>query len=141
VGVAAILMPVFVLVALTFALLILMARSRSAAVRAEEVKVRDVALGQRAWPARVQQITNTFHNQLEIPVLFYVLVALAMFTKQADLLFVVMSWMFVASRLVHAYVYVTSNAIVRRFQAFVVGAVILILMWIIFAVRIILLGT
>jgi hypothetical protein len=140
VSVASVLLPAFVLVGLTFLLLVRMGRARFASVRAGDVKVKDVALGQRAWPARVQQIANTYQNQFELPVLFYVLVALALSTRQADLLFVAMSWLFVATRLVHAYIYVTSNAIIRRFQAFLAGALVLMLMWIVFAVRILLLG-
>jgi hypothetical protein len=140
VSVASVLLPVFVLVALTFVLLVRTGRARFAAVRAKEVKVRDVALGQRAWPAAVQQVANTYQNQFELPVLFYVLVALALATRQADLVFVVMSWIFVATRLVHAWIYATSNIVKRRFQTFLAGAIVLMLMWIIFAARILLAG-
>jgi hypothetical protein len=139
-SVAAILGPVFVLVGLTFALLFWTGRSRFAAIRAGEVRVGDVALGQRAWPKQVTQISNTYQNQFELPILFYVLTALALFTRQADLVFVVMAWLFVASRFVHAYVYVTTNQIRHRFTAFLVGVAILMLMWIVFAVRILVLS-
>jgi hypothetical protein len=141
VSVASILLPVLVLIGLTFGLLIWMGRARFAAFRAGEVKMRDVSLGERAWPAPVQQIANTFQNQFELPVLFYVLVALALFTRQADLLFVAMSWIFVATRLVHAYVYATSNVVMWRFRIFVVGAIVLLIMWLVFAVRILTLGS
>ncbi|HST94442.1 MAG TPA: MAPEG family protein, partial [Microvirga sp.] len=67
---------------------------------------------------------------------FYALVALALITRKADMLFVVMSWMFVVSRLVHAAIHVTSNKLSLRFMAFLVGVLILAAMWIIFAVRI-----
>jgi hypothetical protein len=139
-SVASVLLPVFVLVALSFGLLIWTGRSRLAAARAGKVAPKDVSLGQRAWPAPVQQVSNTFQNQFELPVLFYVLVVLALFTKQADLLFVVMSWIFVATRLVHAYIYATSNVVIRRFLAFLAGAIVLMIMWIIFAVRILTAG-
>ena len=64
------------------------------------------------------------------------LVVLALFTRKADMLFVVMSWMFVASRLVHAAIHVTSNKVSQRFTAFVVGVLILTIMWVIFAIRV-----
>ena len=133
--ISSVLAPVFVQVALTFALLIWTGRVRFAAVRAGEVRVGDIALGQRGWPAPVQQVSNTFQNQFELPVLFYVLVALALFTRKADLLFVVMTWVFVLSRLAHAYVYATSNIVMLRFQIFLVGATVLMLMWAVFAGR------
>ncbi len=131
----AILAPLFVQVALTFALLVWTGRSRLAALRTGAVRIGDVALGQRVWPPRVQQVSNAYHNQLEIPVLFYVLVILAILTRKADLAFVVLSWAFVASRLVHALVHTTSNRLQHRFMAFLVGVAILALMWIIFAAR------
>ena len=135
-SVTAVLLPVFVQVALTFALLVWMGRSRLAHIRTGEVKVRDIALGERNWPTRVQQVANSYHSQFELPVLFYVLTALALVTRKADLAFVVMAWMFVASRLVHAYIFTTSNRVSQRFMVFLVGAVILMLMWILFAVRV-----
>lgn len=135
-SITAVLLPVFVQVGLTFALLLWLGQSRVAALRAGEVKMVDVALGERNWPKRLLQIQNSYHSQFEMPVLFYALVVLALITRKADMLFVVMSWMFVASRLVHAYIHTTSNMMVWRFQAFRAGALILLIMWIIFALRI-----
>jgi len=134
-----ILAPLFVLVALTFALLVWMGAVRFAAVRRGEVRVKDIALGQSNWPPRVQQISNCYHNQFQLPVLYYVLTILALFLRKADLLFVVMAWIFVLLRIVHAAIHVTSNHAGHRFQAFAAGALVLLLMWVVFAVRIVLL--
>ena len=41
------------------------------------------------------QVGYSFQNQFELPVLFYVLTILAIITKHADILFVVMAWIFV----------------------------------------------
>jgi hypothetical protein len=133
-----VLLPVFVQVALTFAMLFWMASARTGAIKRGETKMRDMALGQPAWPARPQQISNNYASQFQIPLLFYVLVILAWITKHADLLFVVMAWLFVLSRIVHAYIHTTSNYVPNRFKAFAAGIFILLLMWIIFAVRILL---
>jgi hypothetical protein len=134
--VQAVLAPLFVLVAFTFAVLVWMGRVRLAAVRRGEVRVKDIALDQSNWPPRVQQISNCFDNQFQLPMLFYVLTILALFLRKADLLFVVMAWVFVVLRIVHAAIQVTSNHVGRRFQAFAAGAVVLLLMWVVFAVRI-----
>jgi len=134
-----VLLPVFVQVALTFALLFLMAATRRASLARGEIKVRDIALGQSSWPTKPQQVSNSFDSQFQIPLLFYILVILAWLTKQADLIFVVMAWIFVLSRLGHAYVHTTSNRISIRFNIFAVGVLVLLLMWIIFAVRILIL--
>jgi hypothetical protein len=131
-----VLLPLFVQVALTLGLLIWMASARTASVSRGETKMRDIALGQSAWPAKPTQISNCYDSQFQIPLLFYVLVVLAWITKQADLLFVVMAWIFVLSRLAHAYIHTTSNHVPTRFRAFAFGMLVLLLMWIIFAVRI-----
>ena len=136
--VQAILAPVFVMVALTFVLLFWMGGVRVASVRRGETRVRDIALGQPNWPPRVQQISNCFHNQLQLPMLFYVLVILAYILHKADLLFVIMSWIFVVLRVVHTAIHTGSNNVPRRFYAFLAGAIVLLLMWIIFAVRVLL---
>ena len=134
--ITAILLPVFVLVAVIFCLLIWTGRARIGHIRQGDVKVADVALGQSNWPTRAQQVSNTYANQFELPMLFFLLVAFALITRKADILFVVMSWMFVVTRIFHAGIYVTSNRIQHRFTIFLIGAIILFLMWIIFALRI-----
>src|SRR6185436_16855406 len=133
-----VLLPVLVQVALTFGLLFWMASARTGSVRRGETKIRDIALGQTAWPDRPQQISNSYHSQFQIPLLFYVLVILAWITKQADLIFVVMAWIFVIARLAHAYIHTTSNHVPTRFRVFAAGMFVLLLMWIVFAVRILL---
>lgn len=138
-SVQAILAPLFVLVALTFVLLAWMGSVRVAAVRRGEVRVKDIALSRSNWPPRVQQISNCFHNQFQLPMLFYVLTVLALFLRKADLLFVVMAWLFVVLRIVHAAIQTTSHHVGHRFQAFAAGAIVLLLMWVVFAVRILVL--
>ena len=134
-----VLLPVFVQVALTFALLFWMASARTRSVVRGETKIRDTALGQPAWPEQPTKISNCFNSQLQLPVLFYVLVIFALMTKLADLLFVVMAWLFVLLRLAHAYIHTTSNHVPTRFKVFAAGMFVLLVMWIIFAVRILIL--
>jgi hypothetical protein len=136
VSVPAILAPVFAQVLLTVVLMLLMGRRRFAALGAGTARPEAIALGERAWPAPALQAANAYHNQFELPVLFYALVPLAMITRKADLLFVVMAWLFVALRYAHALVHATSNVLRLRFGLFVAGAVVLGLMWAIFALRI-----
>jgi hypothetical protein len=131
-----VLLPLFVEVTLTFGLLLWMGRARTSSVRRGETKIRDIALRQPAWPAQPTQISNCYDSQFQLPLLFYVLVILAWVTRQADLVFVVMAWIFVLARLAHAYVHTTSNHVPTRFWVFAVGMLVLLVMWIIFAVRI-----
>ena len=108
----AVLLPLFVQVVLTFVLLFWAGRLRVGAVRRGEVHPRDIALREQNWGPRETKVANAYHNQLELPVLFYVLTILAWITRQADLLFVVLAWVFVVLRVLHAAVHVTSNQIV-----------------------------
>ncbi len=137
-SIEAILMPMFAQVALTFVLLFWMGFLRTQALRSGAVKPEQIALRQPHWPLRVTQIGNAYHNQLELPVLFYVVTLLALITETLDVALYVLSWMFVLSRLVHAYIHVTSNRLDRRGGVFGVGAIALLLMWVIVIARIVL---
>ncbi len=131
-----ILLPVFVLIAQIFALAIWMGYERNRALYAKEIRIKDIALTKETWPERAKQISNSYHNQYELPVLFFVLVAFAMITRKADLIFVVLSWVFVISRLIHAYIHTTSNRVPRRFFVYVVALTTLVIMWVYFAIQI-----
>jgi hypothetical protein len=130
-------LPLFVEVTLTFVLLFWMASLRFRAVTGGEVAVRDIALRQPNWPPRVTQIANAFHNQLELPVLFYVLTIIAWDTRHADYLFVVLAWIFVILRVIQAAIHVTDNNVRQRGLAFIMGAIVLAIMWTIYMVEII----
>jgi hypothetical protein len=111
---------------------------RVSAVRGGEVKARDIALREPNWPPHVVKIANAYHNQLELPVLFYVLTVLAIITRHADLMFVLLAWVFVVLRVLHAVVHVTDNNVPRRGLLFMAAAIVLAVMWAIFSFRILL---
>ena len=134
-----VLLPVFVLVGLTFVLLLGMASARTRAITGRQVGFKDIASGQAKWPARAAQIGDCFSNQFEVPVLFYILIALALPLRHADLVIVLLSWVFVLTRFVHAGVFVTSNDIRHRSLAWFAGVLVLFAMWLYFALRILLL--
>jgi hypothetical protein len=133
-----VLAPLFIQVVLTFGLGFWLAANRTPLVRSGAVKPREIDLRQPNWPRQALQIGNSYSSQFEAPVLFYVLTVLAIMTKQAEVLFVALSWVFVLSRLGHAYVHVTSNDLRLRKPLFGVGAAVLAIMWLIFAAKILL---
>lgn len=136
-SVAALLAPVFVQVLLTFVLLFSMGGARVGALQRREVKMGQIALGNDAWPERVKQFSNSFHNQLELPILFYVLVVLVLVTRKIDIVIVSLAWLFVLLRIVHAYIHTSRNVVTRRFYVFIAGALALLAMWVYFAAQII----
>jgi hypothetical protein len=137
-SIQAILMPLFVQVALSFVLLFWLGGVRNRALRLGQVEADKVRLREPNWPPRVLQIANAYHNQLELPVLFYVVMLLAMITKTLDVVIYVLAWMFVLARVAHAYIHVTSNRLDRRTGVFGIGAIALLLMWVIVIARILL---
>lgn len=130
-----VLLPVLVQVGLTFFLLMWMAGVRRNAVVSGETKLRDIALRQPNWPARTTQIGNCFANQFEIPILFYILIAIALPLRHADLVIVMLSWVFVVTRFAHAGIFVTSNDVRTRSLAWFAGVLVLFAMWVYFAFK------
>jgi hypothetical protein len=116
-----VLLPVFVLVGLTLVLL-LMAGRRQGTVMGGEARIKDIASG-----------------QFELPLLFYILIALALPLRHADLVIVLLSWVFVVTCFANAGIFATSNDGRQRSLASLAGVLVLFAMWIYFALRILLL--
>jgi hypothetical protein len=137
-SIQSVLAPLFVQVVLTFALLFWSGSVRTAATRRGEVKRSDDGLRESTWPAPIQRLSNAYQSQLELPVLFYVLTILAVLARKADLLFVLLAWVFVALRLLHAYVHVTNSYLAQRGVLFMAGAIVLAVMWVFFMLHVLL---
>jgi hypothetical protein len=133
-----VLLPLFVEVVLTLGLLLWLGYLRNGDLKSGAVKPAQIALREPNWPVRTRQVANAFSNQLELPVLFYLLTVLEIVTRHADVVFVVLAWIFVLTRLGHAYEHTTSNVVMRRGAIYGIGALALIAMWAIFIVRILL---
>jgi hypothetical protein len=136
--VRAVLLPLFVEVVLTLGLLLWLALLRRNDFNTGAAQPEAVALREPNWPVRTRQVGNSFASQCELPVLFYVLTILELITRHADVVFVVLAWIFVLARIGHAFVHTTSNVVTQRGMIYGIGAMVLILMWLIFIVRILL---
>jgi hypothetical protein len=115
-----VLLPVFVEVGLTFFLLLWTARAR------------------RNATGRETRSDNGFVDEFGLPVLFYVLIAIALPLRRADLVIVLLSWVFVVTRFAHAGILATSSEGRNRSQAWFAGALVLLAMWVYFALKILL---
>ncbi|MEI7804388.1 MAG: MAPEG family protein [Hyphomicrobiales bacterium] len=135
-SIQAILLPLFVQVALTLGLLLYLAELRRRDVASGAVRPSKIGLSEPDWSPRAKQVSYAFSNQFELPVLFYVLTILVIITRKGDLLFVIMAWIFVVMRILQAWIYITSNNVRYRFMYYLVGAIVLIVMWAVFMVRI-----
>jgi hypothetical protein len=130
--VQAILLPLFLEVILTFALLFWLAPLRAHDLNSGKTRLDDIALREPNWSQRTLQVAYSFSNQFELPVLFYVLTILAYLTHLAGVVFVVLAWIFVLFRYLQAYVHVTSNKVRVRGALFGISALALALNWAIY---------
>src|SRR6476659_10350364 len=133
-----VLLPLFVEVLLTFGVMFGMMYFRTSTLRRGETRLQDISLREPNWPKRATQFGYAFANQFELPVLFYVLTILVIITRHADLLFVVLAWIFVVMRWMQALVHVTNNNVRVRGGFYGIGAIVLVIMWVIYIVRILL---
>ena len=134
-GAVSLIYPVMAQVLLTLVLMLWTGRARVGALRARRVHIRDIALSGEAWPDDVRKVSNNMHNQFETPILFYVLCGAATYLGATGAGMAVLAWTYVASRVVHTFIHVTTNRVQHRFYAFVAGFLVLVAMWIVVAVR------
>ena len=113
-SIQAILAPLFVEVLLTFVVGFWLARLRTSELTGRAIRPQDIDLGQPNWPRRTMQVANSYRNQFELPVLFYLLTVLSIMTRHADLIFLLLAWVFVTLRVLQAWIYVTSNNLKYR---------------------------
>ena len=127
--------PLLVQAGLTFVLVFWMAKERLAAVRAGTVIRNDPGV-RPTWPGRAGTISNAFHNQLEMPMLFFVVVILSILTGSADYPMTALAWVYVILRIVHAAIHTTYNKIPHRFVAYLLSNLVLLAMWVKLAVHV-----
>jgi hypothetical protein len=128
---------VFIQAALTLGLVWWGGMLRSWSLRSGEVASRDIALREPNWPRQTTQVINAYQNQLELPVLFYVAMLLALLTGHPTLGIAILAWLFAVARLLHALVHVTTNDVRRRGAVFGIGLILVTLIWIFLAVELI----
>lgn len=131
----AIFWPVIAQVALVFSIYLLMMRRRFGAVRSGTAKAKDYVIP-TIEPAPSATVARNLINQFELPLLFYLVCVLLYLTAGAGPLAVIVAWLFVLSRLAHAYVHVTSNRLMVRQRLFTVGFVLNFVLWVLFAAHI-----
>ena len=77
-----------------------------------------------------------FLKSIRIAGIVYVLTILEWITRHAGYVFVILAWIFVVCRILQAYVHVTSNTYRWRSSFYSVGAVVLMVMWVIYIVEV-----
>ena len=125
-------------VLLTLGLLIWMGRERVPRVMRGEIRVADIAVDKSAYPLKARLLSNSFDNQFQLPLLFFVGALAALHFGLLDWFIVGLAWLFVALRYVHAAIHVTTNRVYRRFAAYTAGLAVLALFWLWLVLRLLL---
>ena len=124
--------PTFLLVALVFVMLVLMVRARLGHMKAVPPTASDFTDGTaaRTYFATVDLPANNIANLFEMPVLYFALVPLLLFTGQAGIAQALLAWIYVVTRILHSHAHVRRLGVPTRFRLFLVSNVVLAAMWI-----------
>ena len=122
--------------AIALVLLWILGAIRVPMVRSGKMPVASIALSREPWPEHEKKVANAFDNQFQLPLLFYVAIGLTLYFG-AGWLEVVLAWLFVISRILHAVIFATRNRISPRFLTYTFGYFILLLFWLDLIVRLI----
>jgi hypothetical protein len=78
----------------------------------------------------VERPARTFNNLMQAPQLFYAVCLAMLATNRCDAAQLAVAWAFVATRIVHAAIYMLWNYIPARFAAWNVGMIALSVLWV-----------
>ena len=123
--------PVLALILWTFIMWVLMYKRRIPAMQAITKNIQDFIddpkLGEKI-PAKARWAADNYNHLHEGPVLFYALMFYLSLSGQGDELNLMIAWAYVAVRVIHSIVQVTSNKVMARFSLFVLSTILLIVM-------------
>lgn len=123
---------------LAMLIVVLMGRIRVPLVLSGAISPADAAAGRAQYPERAQLLSNNFNNQFQLPVLFFVVCLLALWSGGATWIEAVLALAFVVLRYVHAYVHVVVNKVHRRFAVYTAGLAVLAILWLLVLLRLLL---
>lgn len=127
----------FALACWTIIVLLLIPVARVRAGRRKEIVVEDFKYGESpSVPSHVSIPNRNLMNLLELPVLFYIVCLLLYVTAGVSLLAVSLAWGYVAVRIVHSAIHLTSNNLIHRLTAFAISNTVLVVIWVLAGVHI-----
>jgi hypothetical protein len=122
----------FAMIILTFVVAGYLLKLRIKAVKSGAVKLSAFRLNNaEEMPTNMQQASRNYSNLFEVPTFFYIAGTLAIVLHLQTPSMIVLSWFFVAARIVHSWIHITSNNVIRRLQAFIASNICMLLMWVI----------
>jgi len=124
--------PMFAMILLTFVVAGYLLRLRIEAVKSGKVRLSSFRLNDTEnIPPNMLQASRNYSNLFEMPLLFYAAGTLALALHSETTGIILLGWLFVLSRILHSWIHLTNNNVIRRMQAFMAGNVCVLLIWII----------
>lgn len=136
---AALLIPMIILIFFTFGIMLWMLKLRYRAVLKDGLDVKYFRLygNDVEVPEYLVKVTQHYQNMLEMPPLFYLALILIVSLNITDTFYVILSWGFLLTRLVHSYIHTNKNRLFHRRNAFFVSMLILMIVWLKIAIAVI----
>ncbi len=126
-----IILPAAILAMFTLLFLIFMARRRMKSAKDGSMDPKYFRLYQGDGLTDELQLWNRhFNNLLEIPILFYFAVVVAIVTHQVTLITVTLSWFYLGFRLLHSWIHLNGNRVIKRFTVFGLSVLTLFILWV-----------
>jgi hypothetical protein len=128
--------PMVALVGVTLVVWVRLYIVRIGEMRTRRIHPQKVATSRMAAEA-LQDVTaaDNFRNLFEVPVLFYAVCCALAITDSVTGVQLALAWTFVALRALHSFIHVTYNRVMHRFLVYIVGGVVVFLMWALFALQ------
>lgn len=132
----AIFWPMLAQVLLVYIVYVMLGKRRRQAVRSGEARINQFKT-RAAEPEVSVTAANSVINQFELPVLFYAVCLSLYVTEGTSYVSVGLAWLFVATRYAHAWFHLSTNRIKLRSRAFILGWMVLGILWIWFALHLV----
>lgn len=120
--------PMLAQLAIPIWILLLNAKRKAADRKAGNLNP-DAPLDNKAWSVPVILTSNALANQFQLPVVFYALCLILASINAVSTLALVLCWVYVVMRWVHAYVHVTSNYVPTRMRVFIGSSLVLLVLF------------
>lgn len=123
--------PMFMLVMLTYVVMLITVRVRLGSVRSGRVPLDYFALmSGHEVPEMVAKTSRHFSNLFEVPVLFYTAGLLYLVLGLSDSLTIYLAWAYVVVRVIHTCIHLGYNNVLHRLIVFSVSNLCVLAMWI-----------
>ncbi len=121
--------PMFAMVIVTFVVAIHLFRLRVKAVKAGDVRLSQFRLNTGETPDAMAQAARNYANLFEVPMLFYTAGAIAIALGIQVPAMIITAWIFVLARILHSWIHLTSNNVIHRMRAYMLGNICVLVIW------------